>query len=110
MTTMRSARSNVRRAAGWGLKVGAAAVDGVRRPPRGVTVLIYHRVGGGTASEVDLDVDDLIVAEAHVGKSLVIKRYVPRGRGKSGRIFKPARPRQVGPDFQTVFASHDRRS
>jgi large subunit ribosomal protein L22 len=37
----------------------------------------------------DLDVDDLIVAEAHVGKSLVIKRYVPRGRGKSGRIFKP---------------------
>jgi len=37
----------------------------------------------------DLDVDDLIVAEAHVGKALVIKRFTPRGRGRSGRIFKP---------------------
>jgi len=37
----------------------------------------------------DLDVDDLIVAEAHVGKSIVIKRFTPRGRGRVGRIFKP---------------------
>jgi large subunit ribosomal protein L22 len=37
----------------------------------------------------DLDVDDLIVAEAHVGKALVIKRFTPRGRGRIGRIFKP---------------------
>ncbi|MGH6788555.1 MAG: 50S ribosomal protein L22 [Pseudolabrys sp.] len=37
----------------------------------------------------DLDVDDLIVAEAHVGKSIVMKRHVPRGRGRVGRIFKP---------------------
>jgi large subunit ribosomal protein L22 len=37
----------------------------------------------------DLDVDDLVVAEAHVGKALVIKRFTPRGRGRSGRIFKP---------------------
>jgi large subunit ribosomal protein L22 len=37
----------------------------------------------------DLDVDELIVAEAHVGKSLVIKRFTPRGRGRVGRIFKP---------------------
>ena len=37
----------------------------------------------------DLDVDDLIVAEAHVGKALVIKRFAPRGRGRMGRIFKP---------------------
>jgi large subunit ribosomal protein L22 len=37
----------------------------------------------------DLDVDDLVVAEAHVGKGLVIKRHVPRGRGRVGRIFKP---------------------
>jgi len=37
----------------------------------------------------DLDVDDLVVAEAHVGKSLVIKRFVPRGRGRAGRIMKP---------------------
>src|SRR6478672_3829742 len=37
----------------------------------------------------DLDVDDLVVAEAHVGKALVIKRFSPRGRGRMGRIFKP---------------------
>jgi len=37
----------------------------------------------------DLDVDDLIVAEAHVGKALVLKRFSPRGRGRMGRIFKP---------------------
>ncbi len=37
----------------------------------------------------DLDVDDLIVAEAHVGKALVMKRFAARGRGRSGRILKP---------------------
>jgi large subunit ribosomal protein L22 len=37
----------------------------------------------------DLDVDDLVVAEAHVGKALVMKRFSPRGRGKMGRIMKP---------------------
>ena len=37
----------------------------------------------------DLDVDDLIVAEAHVGKALVMKRFSPRGRGRMGRIMKP---------------------
>jgi large subunit ribosomal protein L22 len=37
----------------------------------------------------DLDVDELVVAEAHVGKALVIKRFTPRGRGRVGKIFKP---------------------
>src|ERR1044072_4243071 len=37
----------------------------------------------------DLDVDDLVVAEASVGKALVIKRFAARGRGRLGRIFKP---------------------
>jgi large subunit ribosomal protein L22 len=37
----------------------------------------------------DLDVDDLIVAEAHVGKAIVLKRFTPRGRGRVGSIYKP---------------------
>jgi large subunit ribosomal protein L22 len=37
----------------------------------------------------ELDVDDLVVAEAHVGRALVMKRVSPRGRGKTGRILKP---------------------
>ena len=36
-----------------------------------------------------LDVNDLIVAEAWVGKNLVMKRFHARGRGKSSRIMKP---------------------
>jgi large subunit ribosomal protein L22 len=36
----------------------------------------------------DLDVDELIVAEAHVGKGLVMKRFSPRARGRAGRIHK----------------------
>ena len=37
----------------------------------------------------DLDVDSLFVAEAHVGKSLVMRRYQPRAKGRAGRITKP---------------------
>ena len=37
----------------------------------------------------DLDVDDLVVAEAYVGKALVMKRFHARGRGKAGGILKP---------------------
>jgi large subunit ribosomal protein L22 len=36
-----------------------------------------------------LDVDDLIVSEAWVGKNLVMKRFHARGRGRSGGIMKP---------------------
>jgi large subunit ribosomal protein L22 len=36
-----------------------------------------------------LDVDELIVAEAHVGKALVMKRFHPRGRGRMSRVLKP---------------------
>ena len=36
-----------------------------------------------------LDVDRLVVAEAFVGRSLVMKRFSPRARGRAGRIEKP---------------------
>ena len=36
-----------------------------------------------------LDVDQLVVAEASVGKSLVMKRVRPRARGRMARIVKP---------------------
>jgi large subunit ribosomal protein L22 len=35
-----------------------------------------------------LEVDDLVVAEAHVGKSLVIKRFHARGRGRAATVMK----------------------
>ena len=36
-----------------------------------------------------LDVDRLFVAEASVGKAIVMKRFRPRARGRAGRIMKP---------------------
>ena len=36
-----------------------------------------------------LDIDKLIVKEATVGKSMVLKRFRPRARGRSGKILKP---------------------
>lgn len=36
-----------------------------------------------------LDVDTLVVAEAWVGKNLVMKRGRPRARGRFGKIMKP---------------------
>jgi len=37
----------------------------------------------------DLDVDELVVSQAHVGKALVLKRFHARGRGRMGKIMKP---------------------
>jgi large subunit ribosomal protein L22 len=37
----------------------------------------------------DLDVDELVVSQAHVGKALVLKRFHARGRGRMGKILKP---------------------
>ncbi|MBM2577136.1 50S ribosomal protein L22 [Jannaschia sp. Os4] len=37
----------------------------------------------------NLDVDELVVAEAWVGKNLTMKRGRPRARGRFGRIIKP---------------------
>jgi large subunit ribosomal protein L22 len=37
----------------------------------------------------DLDIDALVVSQAHVGKAMVMKRFHARGRGRSGRIMKP---------------------
>ncbi len=52
-------------------------------------------------SNPNLDVDSLVVAEAWVGKNLVMKRGRPRARGRFGKIMKPfseitIKVRQVG--------------
>ncbi len=57
---------------------------------------IAHEVKKGLESAIanaennhSLDVDDLIVAQAFVGKALVMKRFHARARGRSSRIEKP---------------------
>jgi large subunit ribosomal protein L22 len=36
-----------------------------------------------------LDVDSLVVAEAHVGKNMVLRRFHARGRGRASSVMKP---------------------
>lgn len=44
------------------------ATDRIVKPPAGITVLIYHRVGGGSDSAVDLPVDDFDAQMAHLAE------------------------------------------
>jgi large subunit ribosomal protein L22 len=37
----------------------------------------------------NLDVDDLVVAQAYVGKAMVMKRFHARARGRASRVEKP---------------------
>jgi large subunit ribosomal protein L22 len=74
-----------------GKKVAAALADlefSRKRIARDVRKCLESAIANAENNH-DLDVDDLVVAEAHVGKALVLKRFTPRGRGRMGRIFKP---------------------
>ena len=46
-------------------------------------------LGANAENNHSLDVDALVVAEAYVGKSIVMKRFHTRGRGRASRIEKP---------------------
>jgi large subunit ribosomal protein L22 len=54
-----------------------------------VAALIRNKKAGDAMNIHNLDVDALVVSEASVGKSIVMKRFATRGRGKSTRILKP---------------------
>ena len=54
-----------------------------------VVLLCLESAIANAENNHDLDVDELVVAEAHVGKALVLKRFHPRGRGRMGKILKP---------------------
>jgi large subunit ribosomal protein L22 len=74
-----------------GKKVAAALADlqfSQKRIAKDVRKCLESAIANAENNH-DLDVDDLVVAEAHVGKALVLKRYAPRGRGRMGRILKP---------------------
>src|SRR6202048_4322915 len=74
-----------------GKKVSAALADlefSRKRIARDVRKCLESAIANAENNH-DLDVDDLVVAEAHVGKAIVIKRFHPRGRGRIGRILKP---------------------
>jgi large subunit ribosomal protein L22 len=74
-----------------GKKVSAALADlefSRKRIARDVKKCLESAIANAENNH-DLDVDDLVVVQAHVGKALVLKRHAPRGRGRVGAIFKP---------------------
>ena len=73
-----------------GKKVSTALADltfSRKRIARDVKKTLQSAVANAENNH-QLDVDSLIVAEAHVGKSLVLKRWTPRARGRVGSIHK----------------------
>lgn len=59
-----------------------------RRIARDVKKVLQSAIANAENNH-QLDVDQLYIAEASVGKGLVLKRWQPRARGRVGRIRKP---------------------
>jgi large subunit ribosomal protein L22 len=73
-------------------KTAAAALNELtfskRRIARDVKKALQAAIANAENNH-QLDVDRLVVAEATVGKGLVLKRFRPKARGRVGRILKP---------------------
>ena len=92
-TTIRGSAQKLNLVAGLirGKKVATALADlefSHKRIARDVKKCLESAIANAENNH-ELDVDDLIVAEAHVGKGLVMKRFSPRARGRASRIEKP---------------------
>ena len=68
------------------------ALNILKFSPKGMSEDVYKVLASAVANAENnhnLDVDELVVAEAWVGKNLVLKRGQPRARGRYGKILKP---------------------
>ncbi len=59
-----------------------------KRIAKDVRKALYSAVSNAENNH-NLDIDNLVVAEAYVGKGIVMKRFATRARGRSSRILKP---------------------
>jgi len=59
-----------------------------RRIAKDVRKALYSAISNAENNH-NLDIDNLVVAEAFIGKNLVMKRFSARARGRSSRIEKP---------------------
>ncbi|MCB9962484.1 MAG: 50S ribosomal protein L22 [Hyphomonas sp.] len=74
-----------------GLKVERALAElqfSPKRPAKDVRKLLQSAIANAENNH-NLDIDSLVVAEAHVGKNLVMKRIRARARGRAAPIQKP---------------------
>ena len=68
------------------------ALNILKFSPKAMSEDVYKVLASAVANAENnhnLDVDALVVAEASVGKSISMKRWTPRARGRSSRIVKP---------------------
>jgi large subunit ribosomal protein L22 len=73
-------------------KSAEAALAALSFSPRRIAVEVKTVLESAIANAENnhqLDVDQLVVAEAYVGKSLLMKRFHARARGRAGAIQKP---------------------
>ena len=95
------AKANMLRTSPQKLNLVAAMIRG-KKVERALTDLTFskRRIAGdvkkclqsaiaNAENNHNLDVDSLVVAEAYVGKDMVLKRGRPRARGRYGKIIKP---------------------
>jgi large subunit ribosomal protein L22 len=74
-----------------GLKVQRALSElefSPKRIAKDVRKALYSAISNAENNH-NLDIDSLVVAEAYVGKNLVMKRFAARARGRASRIEKP---------------------
>lgn len=107
-STERRLADNEAKAVGRALRVGPQKLNLVAESIRGKSVevalsqLLFskRRIAGDVRKIVqsavanaennhDLDVDRLYIAEAIVGRAMVLKRWRPRARGRTAQILKP---------------------
>ena len=60
-----------------------------RRRISNIILKILNSAISNAENNHQLDIDRLYVKEATVGKSMVLKRFRPRARGRAGKILKP---------------------
>ena len=74
-----------------GKRAGAALNELTFSPKRVAKVVkkVLQSAIANAENNHDLDVDDLVISEASVGKNLVMKRFMARARGRGAGIMKP---------------------
>ena len=68
------------------------ALNILKFSPKAMSEDVYKVLASAVANAENnhnLDVDALVVSEASVGKSISMKRFATRARGRSSRIVKP---------------------
>jgi large subunit ribosomal protein L22 len=73
-----------------GKKVERALAELTFSPKRAAIIVkqVLQSAVANAENNHGLDVDSLVVSEAFVGKRMVMKRFMPRARGRAGKIEK----------------------